>query len=518
MKDLTITEALRDIVAKFGHNILLCPKTYDILLKTGVFDHYPSSYKNIIKFIFEEGMIESINFDYYLSIYPSQDDLIENLVENYGYNPYLVREIVGSIFDSIISIPQKDSFRSLKIIYDGLIDDRGKLVRVPEDDGWVLITKKGKELRCFSDEDFIISDNFVNGYVCALKENKWGIIDINANYITPLEYDSKSKCDEMIQNLPPIDFERVLDDCLLEPIQLQDEYGRRYYGLKNIETQEIHHFFKTFDQPFVLHYGLKSIVVSKYGIGVEGRNQKFGFINKRGEFVIDPIYKSAQDFERGPNTIVKADNGLYGKINILGDYLINPEYECLFSPFYFHESLMPAQRNKKWGFVDDRGNCIIDFQFKNVYSFKNGYAPVKNFNNKWGYIDRNGKITIPFEYDEGNYFEKLENGRILALVKQKGRYSFIDKKGKPLTKRYIQATEFEYGYAVVSKIANYNEKWGIINENEETIFPFIIDDINPCGFMESEGNITLNVLIGSAYLLLDMNSLSLRLSTEWNNN
>lgn len=103
-------------------------------------------------------------------------------------------------------------------------------------------------------------------------------------------------------------------------------------------------------------------------------------------------------------------------------------------------------------------------------------------------------------------------------MKQKGRYLFIDKKGKPLTKRYIRATEFEYGYAVVSKIVNYNEKWGIINEKEETIFPFIIDEINPCVFMESDEKILLEVLIGSAYLTLDMDTLRLSLSKEWDKN
>src|SRR5690606_24168793 len=75
--------------------------------------------------------------------------------------------------------------------------------------------------------------------------------------------------------------------------------------------------------------------------------------------------------------------------------------------------------------------------------------------NKWGFINEKNEITIPFEYDFVNPFE---NG--LAYAKNNGKEFFITTRNLKLTGDYDEAGIFTFGRAPVSK----NKKWGFIDE------------------------------------------------------
>ena len=87
--------------------------------------------------------------------------------------------------------------------------------------------------------------------------------------------------------------------------------------------------------------------------------------------------------------------------------------------------------------------------------------------NKWGFVNEKNEITIPFEYDFVNPFE---NG--LAYAKNKGKEFFITKKNLKLTEDYDEAGIFTFGLAPVSK----NKKWGFIDENGKLVVPLIYDE------------------------------------------
>ena len=74
-------------------------------------------------------------------------------------------------------------------------------------------------------------------------------------------------------------------------------------------------------------------------------------------------------------------------------------------------------------YIDENGEKIIAFTFKDARRFSEGFAAVK-INDLWGYIDTNGKILIPPKY---KYPDNFKDG--LAHVNNGGSYIYIDKRG-----------------------------------------------------------------------------------------
>lgn len=162
---------------------------------------------------------------------------------------------------------------------------------------------------------------------------------------------------------------------------------------------------------------------------------KWGFIDKTGKIVVNPIYDEAQDFREGLAAVAKKDEK---KNEIL------------------------------WGYIDKNGAVKINFQFvedkNNMYaepgSFNDGLAFASTDGKQWGCIDKDGKYQINPQF-EGNSGTEFKNG--VSLVTQGGSYGFIDNKGK-----YIINPQFKNaGHFATNNLAavqNSDDKWGFINK------------------------------------------------------
>ena len=79
-----------------------------------------------------------------------------------------------------------------------------------------------------------------------------------------------------------------------------------------------------------------------------------------------------------------------------------------------------------WGFLDSKGNIVIQPAYRAVHDFKDGYAAVQDWDNNWGFIDRTGKIVIDCKYtnEPSDFYEGL------AIVKKRaGGECYIDTDG-----------------------------------------------------------------------------------------
>ena len=99
----------------------------------------------------------------------------------------------------------------------------------------------------------------------------------------------------------------------------------------------------SFENPSVFSEGLAAVRV----------DNKYGFINKRCEFVIEPRFADANSFSEGLAAVV-------GESSLTG-------------------------------FIDKSGNWIIEPQYKWAGGFNNGFALILE-GSKSGYIDRSGKV------------------------------------------------------------------------------------------------------------------------------
>ena len=140
-----------------------------------------------------------------------------------------------------------------------------------------------------------------------------------------------------------------------------------------------------------------------------------GFINKKGDIVIQPKYefkiiRGSSVFQEGL-ALVSLDKKL-GYIDPKGKVVISFQYEDA-QPF--HDSLAAVQDNKgQWGFIDKIGRYVIKPQFEEATFFNEGLAPVRvtrNNEDKWGFIDKTGKFIIQAKYNNVDSFNEGWHGQ-----------------------------------------------------------------------------------------------------------
>ncbi|WP_299458287.1 WG repeat-containing protein [uncultured Microscilla sp.] len=144
---------------------------------------------------------------------------------------------------------------------------------------------------------------------------------------------------------------------------------------------------------------------------------------------------------------------------------------------YFHEGYARAEKNGKYGFVDENGKEVIPPKYEWVGKFKEGVVRVFN-NNKAGYIEKAGKVVIPEKYDDAwEFSEGLAKVMLVKNINDKtvARYGFVNKKGQEVvTAQYEDAQSFHGGLAAVRK----GGKWGYVNQLGKVIIPFKYNQAN----------------------------------------
>ena len=196
---------------------------------------------------------------------------------------------------------------------------------------------------------------------------------------------------------------------------------------------------------------------------------KWGFINKSGDIVVEPKFDKPSCFG-GDIAIVELDGKLLiikkegEKVRELGKAKYPGHVYTA-----FNEEVCAIGINDKWGFIDKSGDVIIEPQFEECKIFSEGFAAVK-IKDKWGYVDKSGNVIIEPLYDFGGHFSER-----LALVSIKRINGFIDKKGDRVVKlKYAFAGHFKEGLAYIATEHRRDEinwfgGWGYINNKGETM-------------------------------------------------
>ncbi len=189
-------------------------------------------------------------------------------------------------------------------------------------------------------------------------------------------------------------------------------------------------------------------------------SDKCGYIDEAGKFVINPQFKKAFRFSEGLAGVVVEDK--VGFVDKAGKLVINPQFDFI-SPSFFSEGLANIKLGDKFGFIGTDGKIVINPQFDYAAPFFEGLAAFQ-MGNKWGFIDKEGKIIINPQFDNARLFS---NG--LAAVKIGEQFGYIDKTGKIIINpQFNQALPFS---------------------NEGIALIFLKDKI---GFIDKEGKYTVN--------------------------
>ena len=120
------------------------------------------------------------------------------------------------------------------------------------------------------------------------------------------------------------------------------------------------------------------------------------------------------------NYAVVADEGGY--------YLIDKAGEAWFEERFadakgIEEGLFAvADSSGRWGFANEKGELVVDYQYEDAYSFSNRLAAVK-YAGKWGYVNKYGTMVIEAQFQQAWPFlagsslvtDDLGNYKVLKL-------------------------------------------------------------------------------------------------------
>jgi hypothetical protein len=195
---------------------------------------------------------------------------------------------------------------------------------------------------------------------------------------------------------------------------------------------------------------------------------KYGFIDRSGDIVIDYTFDTVRPFSEGV-AVVEKDDLKYQVIDKNGNFIAEPSYELCGSP---GDGLVGMKKDGKVGFVDTKGNVVIDFKFQGdnggrplsgliwpIYSFREGRTAVLKDDNVW-IINRSGDMLFQIETFPHGYF----NGGFAVISPKDGAKYLIDLDGN----RYSLPPYLKSPMTIVGVIGNRgfvsgnkkDQKWG----------------------------------------------------------
>lgn len=266
---------------------------------------------------------------------------------------------------------------------------------------------------------------------------------------------------------------------------------------------------------------------------------RFGYINPKGEYVINPQFDDATMFREGIARVKK--DGKYGYIHPDGTYLCNPVYV---EATIFHDGMAWTVKEKgaptaiDWngkelftvknvnavwcysegmaiyqargigdelllGYLSDKGVEAIPNWYTSAGPFSQGLAAVSLAGSPYGYIDKNGDFRIEQQFKVAGPFDKQGN----AIVRTAGDdrlYGVIDKKGKYVINpqfRTMPPGDSRYYLVQLERGGDYGycDRKGklVINPQFEGALPFYEADLAPvsvggkCGYIDREGKMVI---------------------------
>lgn len=239
-------------------------------------------------------------------------------------------------------------------------------------------------------------------------------------------------------------------------------------------------------------------------------NDKWGFINKAGQMVIEPQFAdvhafSFPTFTEGlePVKIGDKNTGKWGYIDSTGQIVIEPQFD---SANQFHDGLANFSIDQKIGYLDPTGQIIIEPQpFQNAFPFSEGKANF-NLNGQWGFFDTSGQMVIQPQFDEAWAFSEG-----LAAVKVGGRWGYIDKTGQfAIQPQFDTFQNFSDGLAAVQsggRVQYINSSGQVVLEPQlsNAKFSSFSEGLAPVkvgekyGFMDKTGQMVIEPQFDIAY-------------------
>ncbi len=261
---------------------------------------------------------------------------------------------------------------------------------------WAIIKPNGKLIKAKDSSNFSQIYNFnSNGYAVARQYGVFRIIDENGNYANDDEYHS-------------IEFRRD------QGVFIGYKYGNAC--LINIEGRAVVDPEDNYDEIYLPHNGLCQVV----------KGDKMGYVDEAGKLLIPLKYTTAHEFAENGLAYVEIGEGQGGFINKKGEFVIPPIYK---NGSYFKYGLASVQKDEEYIFIDEKGRKAFDLSFKYAgYFANNGLAKIELHNGRKGFINPKGEIE--FIINKGWDVEGFIGDNRLTTISVGGMVGLINDQGR----------------------------------------------------------------------------------------
>ena len=202
--------------------------------------------------------------------------------------------------------------------------------------------------------------------------------------------------------------------------------------------------------------------------------EEYGIVNNKGKVILAPKYAQITAFSEDEGLAFFLDEDEWGIINTKGKVVCEAEFDKVIAPFKDGRAIV--EDGSDYMLINSKGVEIFEFDDcipMGQYS-DNGLVLVKEVKKsgegKFGFLDKKGNIVVDFDYKAAQSFSKSG----LAAIYDGKEYGFINKKGKEVIAPEYDAVRgfFDDGFALAAEHDNESGdvKIYIINKNGKHIF------------------------------------------------
>lgn len=349
---------------------------------------------------------------------------------------------------------------------------------------------------------------FSNGTsIVADLNTQWGAIDSYGTQLIPHKYNQLYKSDNgMFHGKTGKTWQYLnKDGTPAFAGQFDKAYGFDSHGLAVVEQNGKQFFVDTTGKSIAEAPAYQRVFGFANDLAVVRKDGKEGYIDRTGTEVIAPKYAFAYNFQDNKAAIAqKADStevllnnrgeelgtferlyafadgwalaqkdGKYGFVDDKGQWQISNQYKRLY--IFAKNNLAPAQdATGNWGYLDKTTKTAKNgFIYKDVYSFNDqGFARVRNAAGKWGAIDAAGAFKLPAQYD---YILRADDKGLAPMIQGK-KMGFVNMHTatEVVAAKYEEVNSAHYGLAAFKQ----NGKYGYVNAEGTEVVPAQYEQAN----------------------------------------
>ena len=291
----------------------------------------------------------------------------------------------------------------------------------------------------------------VMSYYPVYTNQKWGVIDQTGEIVIPAQYD------QMI-TIP--DNKTDLFICVYDVDYKNNTYKTKVLNSKNNEK------FTNYDSVEAIeNFDENNILWYEEGVLKVKKGKLYGLIDYTGKEILPVEYTNIEALQGIKNSIIIEKNNQVGLCDNKGNIIINTEYKQI-KPIEndYKNGYIVVNNENKYGMIDFTKKVILEPKYEDIKSVASTTIYIVKENGTLKAINSTGDTLVEGKFDDVKQI-KDEN----IIFKKANQYGIMTSSGEIKVKAEYEDIQYAYG---TNYIAKKNGKYGIINTTNEILLPF----------------------------------------------